>query len=71
MDCYSKNNGSIGYSYADWGGNITGLKSTTGYLFQVSGIPIPWQTKKQPALPRLQLKWNMWHWWQLHKKQFG
>ena len=46
MDCYSKNNGSIGYSYADWGGNITGSKSTTGYLFQVSGTAISWQSKK-------------------------
>ena len=47
MDRHSKNNGSIGYSYADWDGNITGSKSTTGYLLQVSAAAIPWQSKKQ------------------------
>lgn len=45
-----KSNGSksiIGYSDADWGGDITDSKSTTGYLFQLGGAAITWQSKKQ------------------------
>ena len=46
-----KRNGSksiTGYSDADWGGDIiTDSKSTTGYLFQVGGVAITWQSKKQ------------------------
>ena len=28
----------VGYSDADWGGDINDRKSTSGYLFQVSGV---------------------------------
>ena len=45
-----KRNGSksiTGYSDADWGGDITDSKSTTGYLFQIGGAPNTWQSKKQ------------------------
>ena len=48
-----KRNGSkaiIGYSDADWGGNITDSKSTTGYLFQIGGTTITWQSKKQSCV---------------------
>ena len=36
---YSKDgtNDCIGYSDADWGGDVDDLKSTSGYLFQISG----------------------------------
>ena len=45
-----KRNGSkavIGYCDADWGGNTTDFKSTSGYLFQVGGTAFTWQSKKQ------------------------
>lgn len=44
-----KKNGSkaIGYYDTDWGGDITDSKSTTGYLFQIGGTTITWQSKKQ------------------------
>ena len=37
----------IGYSDADWGGDTFDCKSTTGYLFQICGMDITWQSKKQ------------------------
>ena len=45
-----KRNGSkpiTGYSDADWGGDITDSKYTTGYLFQIGGTTITWQSKKK------------------------
>ena len=45
-----KRNGSkaiVGYSDADWGGDTLDCKSTTGYLFQIGGTAITWQSKKQ------------------------
>ena len=45
-----KRNGSkaiIGYSDVDWGGNTFDCKSTTGYLFQIGGMDITWESKKQ------------------------
>ena len=45
-----KRNGSkavIGYCDANWGGDTTDSKSTSGYLFQVGGTAITWQSKKQ------------------------
>ena len=40
----------IGYSDADWGGDINDCKSTTGYLFQIGGTAISWQSKKQSCV---------------------
>ena len=37
----------IGFADADWGGDTTDSKSTTGSLFQVGGTAIIWQSKKQ------------------------
>ena len=48
-----KRNGSkaiIGYSDADWGGDVTDSKSTTSYLFQIGGTTITWQSKKQSCV---------------------
>ena len=45
-----KRNGSrsiTGYSDADWGEDITDSKSTTGYLIQIGGATITWQSKRQ------------------------
>ena len=37
----------VGYSDADWAGNINDRKSTSGYVLQISGGAITWKSKKQ------------------------
>jgi hypothetical protein len=37
----------IGYSDADWAGELDTRRSTTGYLFQLSGGAVSWQSKRQ------------------------
>ncbi|OWZ10008.1 Copia protein [Phytophthora megakarya] len=39
-----------GFSDADWAGDLSDRKSTSGYLFQVSGGPISWGSKKQSSV---------------------
>ncbi|GMG15967.1 unnamed protein product [Phytophthora fragariaefolia] len=39
-----------GYSDADWAGDLTDRKSTSGYLFKVTGGPISWGSKKQSSV---------------------
>ena len=41
---------SIGFSDADWAGDIDDRKSTSGYLFQVGGASISWKSKKQSCV---------------------
>ena len=40
----------VGYSDADWGGEIDDRKSTSGYLFQIGGTAISWRSKKQTCV---------------------
>ena len=40
----------IGYSDADWASDTTDGKSTTGYIFTLSGGPISWSSKKQKCV---------------------
>ena len=40
----------VGYSDADWGGDTTDCKSTSGYMFQIGGTAITWQSKKQTCV---------------------
>ncbi|PIK49151.1 putative Gag-pol polyprotein [Apostichopus japonicus] len=40
----------IGYSDADWAGDVNDRKSTSGYLFQVSGAAVSWKSKKQTCV---------------------
>ena len=40
----------VGYSDADWAGDVNDRKSTSGYLFQISGGPISWRSKKQSSV---------------------
>jgi hypothetical protein len=42
----------IGYSDADWGGDLVTRKSTTGYIFLINNSPISWYSKlqKTPAI---------------------
>ena len=38
------------YLDANWGSNINDRKSISGYVFQMAGRPISWQSKKQPTI---------------------
>lgn len=38
----------VGFSDADWAGDVNDRKSTSGYLFQLCGGAISWRSKKQP-----------------------
>jgi hypothetical protein len=40
----------IGYSDADWAGDIDSRRSTTGYLFTIGGVPVSWKSKKQATV---------------------
>ena len=40
----------MGFSDADWGGDLDDRKSTSGYVFQVGGTPISWRSKKQACV---------------------
>ena len=40
----------VGFSDADWGGDLDDRKSTSGYLFQLSRAAISWRSKKQTSV---------------------
>ena len=40
----------VGYSYADWDGDINDRKSTSGYLFQISRGVVTWKSKKKSCV---------------------
>ena len=40
----------VGYSDADWAGDTDDRKSTSGYMFQISGAVISWRSKKQTSV---------------------
>ena len=40
----------IGYSDADWGGDINDRKSTSGYIFNLNGGGVSWSSKKQSCV---------------------
>ena len=49
--CYSRESeGLLGYSDADWAGDHTDRKSTTGFCFTMSGAAVVWLSKKQPCV---------------------
>ena len=49
---YSKSDSSncVGFSGADWGGDLDDRKSTSVYVFQVGGTAISWRSKKQTCV---------------------
>ena len=40
----------IGYSDADWAGDLDDRRSTSGYLFKLSGAAVSWRSKKQSCV---------------------
>ena len=40
----------VGFSDADWAGDVNDRKSTSGYLFQISGGAVSWRSKKQECV---------------------
>ena len=40
----------VGYSDADWAGDLDDRISTSGYIFKLSGGPISWRSKKQTCV---------------------
>ena len=40
----------MGFSDADWGGDLDDRESTSGYMFQVGGTAISWRSKKQTCV---------------------
>ena len=45
-----KNGTLVGYSDADWAGDLDSRRSTTGYLFMIGGVPISWKSKRQATV---------------------
>ena len=40
----------LGYLDADWAGDVNDRKSTSGYLFHISGAAVSWRSKKQTCV---------------------
>ncbi|XP_071653563.1 uncharacterized protein [Temnothorax longispinosus] len=40
----------LGYSNADWGGDLVGRKSYSGYAFLMSGAAVTWKSQKQRSV---------------------
>ena len=61
----------VGYSDADWAGDLDDRKSTSGYVFQISNAAISWRSKNSHMWLSRLLTQNTWHWQVQPKKQFG
>ena len=43
-------NDCVGFSDADWAGDLDDRKSTSGYMFQIGGTAVSWRSKKQTTV---------------------
>jgi hypothetical protein len=50
IKCDPKSIELVGYSDADWAGDLDSRRSTTGYLFKLGNVPICWKSKRQPTV---------------------
>ena len=46
----SSSNELIGFSDADWGGDVKDFISTSGYCFEIGGTIVSWRSKKQSCV---------------------
>ena len=44
------NSDCVGFSDADWAGDLDDRRSTSGYVFQIGGIAVSWRSKKQTTV---------------------
>ena len=47
---YSDDSCVLGYSDADWAGDVDDRKSTSGYMFRIAGGPVSWRSRKQDTV---------------------
>lgn len=45
-----ESNECVGYSDADWAGNLDDRRSTSGYIFKINGAAVSWRSKKQSCV---------------------
>ena len=45
-----ESNECVGYSDADWAGNLDDRRSTSGYIFKINGAAVSWLSKKQSCV---------------------
>ena len=50
IKCDPKSVDLVGYSDADWAGDLDTRRSTTRYLFKLGSVPICWKSKRQPTV---------------------
>ena len=50
MYSQNQNNVAVGYSDADWAGDLDNRKSTSGYIFNLCGGAASWRSKKQSCV---------------------
>ena len=72
---YSRNydiNGTlIRYSDAGWAGNVNDRKSTSGYVFMMSGAAVSWKNRKQTCVTLSTKESESLHWLVPRKKLLG
>ena len=51
----------VGFSDSDWGGDLDDPKSTSGYLFQISGAAVSWRSKSKHVLHCQLQRLSTWH----------
>ena len=49
---YGNTDGLHGYCDADWGGEVAGRRSTTGYCYMLSGGAVAWRSKLQASVAK-------------------
>ena len=61
----------VGYTVADWAGDVNDRKSTSGYTFLLSGGAVSRKSQNRNVLPSRLRKQNILLWQVLPRSQFG